>query len=195
VGPKEAVRTARSCPVPRWEPDLRTPLEDPIREGSDVRIAYVHASKYGNGAKVAAEFKEDMATRGAVVDVHHIEEVTPKDLPPADLYLFSSPGRMGKPIRGMRKFLKGVQLPAGTRFALLTTEMAPQPDKKTGHVPTEEEICRFQRVRPIMRELLEDKGLVEIAEDKVYVTDVQGPLEEGWKEKVGAFAARLLDGR
>ncbi|MGE5226530.1 MAG: hypothetical protein ACM3OO_06605 [Planctomycetaceae bacterium] len=156
-----------------------------------MKIEYVHASVHGNGAMVAEEFQQDMTSRGVAVAVHHIHDVKPKELPPADLYLFSSPGRMGKPIRGMRRFLKDVRLPAGTRYAVLTTEMAPQPDKKTGRMPTEEEICRFQRVRPIMRELLQAKGLIEVAEDKVYVTGIEGPLEEGWQEKVEAFAAQL----
>jgi len=156
-----------------------------------VKIRYVHASKYGNGAKVAEEFKEDMATRGVVVEVHHIREVEPKALPSADLYVFSSPGRMGKPIRDMRRFLKDVRLPPGTRYAILTTELGPKPDEKTGRMPTEEEICRFQKVRPIMNELLQGKGLVEVAEDKVYVMDIKGPLEDGWREKVDAFAARI----
>ena len=100
---------------------------------------------------------------------------------------------MGKPIRGMRRFLKDLALPAGTRYGLLTTEMAPQPDKKTGRIPTEEEICRYQRVRPIMHELLQGKGLVAVAEDKVYVTAIKGPLEDGWQRKVETFVARLLD--
>jgi menaquinone-dependent protoporphyrinogen IX oxidase len=156
-----------------------------------VKIEYAHASKYGNGAAVAEEFKERMATRGVTVDVHHMGDLDPKELPTADLYVFSSPGRMGKPIRGMRRFLKDVRLPEGTRYALLTTEMAPQPDKKTGRMPTEEEICRFQKVRPIMHELLQAKGLVEVAEDKVYVTQIKGPLQEGWQRKVEAFADQL----
>jgi hypothetical protein len=33
--------------------------------------------------------------------------------------------RTGKPIGGMRRFLKKVGLPAGTKYAILTTEMAP----------------------------------------------------------------------
>ena len=157
-----------------------------------MKIQYLHASKFGNGVKVAEAFKEDMADRGVTVDVHHIQDVRPKELPPADLYLFSSPGRFGKPIRGMRQFLKDLQLPAGTRCAVLTTEMAPQPDKKTGRMPTEEEIGKYQRVRPIIGALLQANGLVEVAEDKVFVTRLNGPLEEGWREKVDAFVARVL---
>jgi len=140
---------------------------------------------------VAEEFRERMAAKGVTVTVHHIREVTPNEPPAAHLYLFSSPGRMGKPIGGMRRFLKKVRLPAGTEYAILTTELAPQPDKKTGQIPTDDEIAKWQRVRPIMNEILQDKGLVKVAEDKVLVTAIKGPLEEGWQGKVEAFVARI----
>jgi menaquinone-dependent protoporphyrinogen IX oxidase len=156
-----------------------------------MKIEYVHASKFGNGASVAEEFRRQMAAKGVTVGVHHIREARPDRLPTADLYVFSSPGRMGKPIGGMRRFLKKLRLPAGTKYAILTTEMAPQPDKKTGRVPTDEELARWQRVRPIMNELLQGAGLVKVAEDKVLVTGLKGPLEEGWQQKVAAFAARI----
>ena len=58
-------------------------------------------------------------------------------------------------------------------------------------MPTEEEICRFQRVRPIMHERLGARGLVAVDEEKVYVTDIKGPLEDRWRDKVAAFADRL----
>ena len=156
-----------------------------------MKIEYVHASKFGNGAAVAAEFQERMAAKGVTVDVHHIRELKAAELPPADLYVFSSPGRMGKPLGAMRRFLRKVRLPAGTRYAVLTTEMAPSPDKKTGRMPTEEELARWQRVRPIMNEILESKGLVSLATATIHVTGMKGPLEEGWQEKVDAFAARV----
>jgi hypothetical protein len=154
-------------------------------------IEYLHASKFGNGAKVAARFKEQMAANGVQVDVDHIREVRPAEIPSADLYVFSSPGRFGRPIGGMRRFLKKVKLPPGTRYAVLTTEAAPKPDKKTGRMPTEEDLAKYQRVRPIMNELLQSKGLVKVGEDTVYVTRLKGPLEEAWEMKVDAFAAAV----
>ncbi len=162
-------------------------------EGTTKRmtIEYFHASKYGNGAKVAEEFKRMMTAKGVAVNVHHIREARPKQLPPADLYLFSSPGRIGKPIGSMRRFLRKAALPAGTRYAILTTEGAPVPDKKTGRMPTEEERARWQRVRPIMNEILQGKGLVKVAEGCVLVTGMKGPLEDGWEKKVEAFAAQV----
>ncbi len=156
-----------------------------------MKIEYFHASKYGNGVQVAEEFKTQMAARGVTVVVHHIREARPKEMPPADLYLFSSPGRMGRPIGRMRRFLKKVNLPAGTKYAILTTEGAPQPDKKTGRMPTEEELAKWQRVIPIMNEILQEKGLVKVAEGKVLVTGLKGPLEEGWQKKVEAFVSEI----
>jgi hypothetical protein len=156
-----------------------------------MKIEYLHASVFGNGVMVAEEFSKQMAAKGVTVSVHHIRETSPKALPPADLYLFSSPGRFGKPIGSMRRFLKKVQLPAGAKYVILTTEAAPKPDKKTGRMPAEEELARSQRVRPIMNEILQGKGLAEVAEDKVLVTGMKGPLEEGWQHKVNTFADRI----
>ena len=155
-----------------------------------MKIEYLHASKYGNGAMVAEEFSRQMAAKGVTVDVHHIREARPKALPPADLYLFSSPARFGKPIGSVRRFLNKVELPAGTKYAILTTEAAPHPDA-AGHVPSEQEMAEWQHVRPVMNEILQGKGLIEVAEGKVSVTEIKGPLEEGWQHKVAAFAARI----
>ena len=168
--------------------------EKAIGAGFDVgsmKIEYFHASKYGNGATVAEEFKKLMAARGITVNLHHIREVRPRDMAPADLYVFSSPGRIGKPIGSMRRFLSKIALPEGAKYAILTTEAAPQPDKKTGKMPTEEELARTQRVRAIMNELLQAKGAAKVAEERVFVTGLKGPLEEDWQKKVEGFVARI----
>ena len=144
-----------------------------------MKIEYIHASKSGNGAKVAEEFKKEMVAMGATVNVHHIRQVKAKALAVADLYVFSSPGRMGKPIGAMRRFLGNVTLPVGTEYALLSTELGP----------------RRQRTIPIMHEILDGKGLVKIAEDKVFVAGIKGPLEKGWQQKVHAFGVRLVAAR
>lgn len=80
-----------------------------------MNVAYYHASKYGNGAMVAAEFKRIMAAKGIAVDVHHVRDAKPTELPQADLYVFSSPGRMGKPIGSARRFLSKVRLQPETK--------------------------------------------------------------------------------
>jgi multimeric flavodoxin WrbA len=155
-----------------------------------MKFEYYHASKYGNGAKVAEEFKKQMVAKGITVNVHHVRDSKPKEVPTADVYIFSSPGRFGKPIGNMRHFLKKAILLADAKYAVLTTEPAPKPDKK-GRIPTDEERCKWQRVIPIMNEMLQKKGLVKVAEGKIYVTGLKGPLEEGWQNKVAALASQI----
>jgi multimeric flavodoxin WrbA len=157
-----------------------------------MKIEYFHASVYGNGAMVAEEFKKKMAEKGITVNVHHINDTKPKEIPNADMYIFSSPGRFGKPIKDMRRFLNDLILPTGTKYAILTTEPAPQPNKKTGKMPTEEEIGAYQHVIPIMNELLKEKGLAKVTEIKVFVLGLKGPLEVGWQKKVEVFATAIL---
>jgi len=155
-----------------------------------MKIEYYHASKYGNGAMVAGEFKRQMAARGVTVNVHHVRDARPKEVPPADLYVFSSPGRFGKPIGDMRRFLKKANLPPGAKYAVIVTELCPNPDS-IKRMPTEEESGKCQRVLPIMNQALQAKGLVKVAEGKVFVTGIKGPLEESWQKEVEAFASQI----
>jgi len=156
-----------------------------------MKIEYLHASKYGNGARVAEEFQKQMAARGVTVNVHHVKDVKPKEIQPADLYLFSSPGRFGKPIGDMRGFLKKINLPSGTKYAVLVTELAPEPDKSIRIPNTEEELGKCQRVVPVINEMLQEKGLVKVAEGKIFVIGMKGPLEPNWQKEVEAFASRI----
>ncbi len=159
-----------------------------------MRIEYFHASKFGNGAMVAEEFKKLMAAKGMTVNVHHVRDARPKEIAPADLYVFSSPGRFGKPIGSMRRFIKKAQLPQGAMYAILTTEAPPSPDKKTGKTPTDEEFAKYERVRPIMNELLQAKGMTKVAEGNVLVNPntLKGPLQEGWQVRVETFVAQIM---
>ena len=156
-----------------------------------MKIEYFHASKHGNGAKVAEEFQRQMAAKGVTVNVHHVKSIKPKEIPPADLYVFSSPGRFGKPIGDMRGFLKKADLPSGTKYAVLVTELAPDPEKAIRMPATEEELGKCQRVIPVIDEMLQKKSLVKVAEGKIFVTGIKGPLEPNWQKEVETFASRI----
>jgi len=156
-----------------------------------MKIEYFHASKHGNGAKVAEEFQRQMAAKGVAVNVHHVKNIKPKEMPPADLYVFSSPGRFGKPIGDMRGFLKKANLPSGTKYAVLVTELAPDPEKAIRIPATEEELGKCQRVIPVINEMLQKKGLIKAAEGKIFVTAIKGPLEPNWQKEVETFVSRI----
>jgi len=156
-----------------------------------MKIEYYHASKYGNGARIAEEFKRQMAAKGVTVDVHHVRDTKREQIPPADLYLFSSPGRFGKPIGDMERFLKKINLPPGTKYALVVTELCPKPDSSVERIPAEENTGKCQRVIPIMNKILREKSLVKVAEGKIFVTGIKGPLEDGWEKIVEAFIFQI----
>lgn len=157
-----------------------------------MKIELYHASKFGNGAKVAAEFQKVMEIKGHHVDVHHVKDSRPRELSQADLYVFVSPTRLGKPIGGMRRFLKKVVLPAGTKYALIATHGAPEPDKKTGKMPTPEQIEKYSRTIPIMDEILGPKGIVKVADVKIFVIGLKGPLQEGWQKELETFTDQII---
>ena len=160
-----------------------------------MRIELFHASKYGNGEKVAEEFKRMMMTKGNEVNIHHIKEVSPKDLPPADLYVFGSPTHFGKAVGGMMRFLKKLSLQSGTKYAVFATFSAATPDKKTGKTPSEEELEKLRFTIPMIDEELRAKGMVKVAEMKAFVRPdaMKGPLEEGWQNRVEAFVNQILE--
>jgi len=155
-----------------------------------LNIEYFHASKYGNGAKIAEEFKRQMESKGVTVNVHHVKKSKPQEIPQSDLYIFSSPGRFGKPIGDMQHFLKKVKLQPGTKYAILATELCPNPEG-VKRIPTEEEIGKCQHILPIMNQLLQEKGLGKVAETKIFVTGLKGPLEKEWQKEVEAFASQI----
>ncbi len=160
-----------------------------------MKIEVYHASKYGNGEKVAEEFKRLMTAKGNEVNIHHIKEVSSRGLPPADLYVFGSPTHFGKAVGGMVRFLKKLSLPSGTRYAVFATFSAATPDKKTGKMPSEEELEKLRLTIPMMDEELKAKGMVKVAEMKFFVRPdtMKGPLEEGWEKRVQEFVDQISE--
>jgi flavodoxin len=166
----------------------------PHNKGDRTKVEIFHASKYGNGKRVAEEIQRTMVGRGHQVDVHHIREARPKELPRADLYIIGTPARIGRPIGQMRRFTKRVRLPAGTKYALFATHGAPRPDKKTGQMPTVEEQERWYTSIAVLTEILAPQELVKVADMRVLVKDIQGPLEEGWETKGKSFVDMIETG-
>ena len=158
-----------------------------------MKIEVYFESKYGNGKKVVEKLAEDLIAKGHAVGVHHISDVRPKEIPAADLYLFSSPTRIGKPVGSMRRFAKKVKVPTqGAKYALIATHGIAKPNKKTGLMPSPAELEKYRRTIPLMEEILNRKGMVKVADLQVYVLDLKGPLEEDWEGKVRAFAELVL---
>ena len=79
------------------------------------------------------------------------------------------------------------KLQAGSRYAVIATELCPKPENAI-RLPAEEELGKCQRVIPIMNQILQEKSMVKVAQGRIFVTGLKGPLEENWQKKVEAFA-------
>jgi hypothetical protein len=159
-----------------------------------MKVEIFHASKFGNGEKVVAYLQGLLVAKGHQANYRHVRDARPKEIPLADLYVFCAPTRLGKPIGKMRRFLKKARLPEGARYALIATHGEPTPNKKTGRMPTPEEIAKYQQNLPAMEGILREKGAAKVAEVKVYVKGdtLKGPLADGWEKIVEEFASGLL---
>ena len=162
--------------------------------GDRVRIVLYHASKFGNGERVAEELRRVMEAKGHHVAVHHIDKVRPKEAQPADLYIIGSPTRFGGPIGSMQKFVKKASLAPGSKYAIFATHTDGAPNKKTGKLPTQEELDRERRTIPELDQLLKEKGLVKITDEVFQVAGdtMKGTLREGWEIKVDKFTDAIL---
>ncbi len=157
-----------------------------------MKVAIYFDTKFGSNQKVAAHLSGALIAKGHQTEVHQISEVRPKELATADLYVFSSPTRLGKPKGSMKRFLKKARLAPNAKYALIATHGEPQPNKKTGQLPTAEELDKWQGTLRIMNELLAGKG-TKVAEMKLYVKGdtMKGGLLEGWEKKVEEFADQI----
>lgn len=85
--------------------------------------------------RMTEKFKRIMSGKSITINAHIVRDFGSKEMLPADLYVFGCPGHIGKSICSMRRFLKNVQLRAGTPYAILTVEEVPQPNKRPERCP------------------------------------------------------------
>ena len=141
-----------------------------------MKVFIAYESKYGNGKKVVDQLQNALKGKGHEVQVGSVREVKPNSVPRADLYIFHSPTHMGSPVGKVKKFLKKMEIPQkDAKYALMATHM--DPDAKT--------LAK-------MDVFVQSKGMTKSSEGlKVMVKGMKGPLEEGWEQKVEAFASEL----
>ena len=141
-----------------------------------MNICITYFSKFGNGSICVEYLGKKLREAGHRVTVNSLIDVKPDALPKADLYIFSSPTRVGKAAGKMLKFLKRFQ-PTNPDARYVAMGTCADPAAKT---------------LDMISEVLDAKGLKK-AMDGVLVTVVslKGPLEESYQERLNAFAAAL----
>lgn len=142
-----------------------------------MKVCIAYESKYGNGKKCVEHLQSVVSKKGHDVETFSIHEIKVNSLPQADFYVFSAPTHIGGLPRKMKKFLSNLEIKQeGVKYALMATHMT----SKT-------------RVLQIMEGLLQSKNISKVSDGlKIKVTGMKGPLENGYEEKLDAFAKDIF---
>jgi flavodoxin len=139
-------------------------------------ICIIYHSVFGNGTQCVNELSKILAEDNHSLQTYSIKEIKPREVPPAELYIFSAPTRIGNPIGKMKRFLKSMSVPSeGKQYALIST----------GGDDSREPLDK-------MAAILDKKGLTRLNEGlRIKVQGLKGPLEDEYKEKLQSFAEGL----
>lgn len=142
-----------------------------------MKINIIYESQFGNGKKVVEELAVILEENGQDVDLFPVAQTKPDELPPADLYIFSSPTRKFMLPRNMGRFIKEFVPPSeNTKYALMTTYMDPR-------------TIALRKMEALMKE----KEMIKVADDfKIRVLGLKGPLEDGYSDRLKKFADELI---
>jgi len=149
------------------------------------RISICYLTKYGNNRTAMQYLKERLGKHGHEVRLFSINDTKPDDVPPSDLYVFSTPVHVGKPPRKMRSFIKRFKCQAGgSRYALIVTHASELSGEKWS--PT--------RTVGMMHEMLKDKGMLPLTQELlIRVKDIKGPLEDDYQKKIDALSGTIVN--
>jgi flavodoxin len=142
-----------------------------------MKINIFYSSWFGNGKKVVEELAKILIEKNQDVKLFSIMEKSADVFPEADLYIFSTPTRKFTLPANVKDFISSFVPPkTQTRYALMTTYMDPR-------------TIGLKK----METILDSKGMLKAAGDfKVKALGIKGPIEEGYGEKLAAFADEIV---
>lgn len=145
------------------------------------RVSIVYLTKYGNNRMCMEYLGERLQGLGHEVIIHSIDETKPDNVPRADLYVFSTPVRMGKLPGKMKRFAKRFSSRGG-RYALVVTHAS---DENAGK-------WNPDRTVAAMSELLREGGMGPTMDElRVRMKDMKGPPEDNYRGKLDSLAERI----
>jgi flavodoxin len=146
-----------------------------------MKVCIAYDSKYGNGKKCVEHLSKVIRAKGHDAELLSIREVSPKALPEANVYVFSTPTHVGTAPFKMKGFLKHLDLKQKkAKYSLMTTTMDPKGAKTLNK----------------MTELIQPYGLIKINDGlMIKVKGMKGPLEEGYEKQIERFANTILSSK
>jgi flavorubredoxin len=142
-----------------------------------MKVQIFYESKFGNGKKCVEYLGNVITEKGHEVNTCSIRDIKPNSISQSDLYIFSSPTRMGNVHGKVKKFLKKMEIPGeGRKYALMATYADPETKALT-----------------TMEDLVKAKGMTKVTDGiKIKVNGMKGPLEDSYEEKLDEFALKMF---
>ena len=143
----------------------------------NMKINIIYESQFGNGKKLVDDLAEILRSKNQDVKIFPVKNITPDEVPVADLYIFSSPTRKFTLPPEMSNFLENFKPPSKhVQYALLTTYLDP----------------RTIALKKITAKL-DQKEMKKAADDfKVRVAGLKGPVKEDYMCRLKIFAEELI---
>jgi flavorubredoxin len=142
-----------------------------------MKVQILYESKFGNGKKCVDYLQNVITEKGHEVKTNSFRDFKPNSIPQSELYIFSSPTRMGNVHGRVKKFLKKMDIPKGAeKYALMATYV----DPKTKTLNT-------------MEEIVKTKGMKKVTDGiKIKVNGMKGPLDDGYEEQLEEFVLKIF---
>lgn len=139
-----------------------------------MRVNIIYDSKYGNCRKISEYLENTFENNN--VKTFFVKDTDPDYIRSADLYIFSTPTKMGKATKKMRKFVKNLKVDGqSVKYGLITTYSK----KKT------DSLAEIER-------MLKKKGFEKATKNlKFKIKGKKGPLEEDFEKELDKFLEKL----
>ena len=141
-----------------------------------MKYVIVYWSRYGNGEKIVNYIAKKLNGKKADTKILKTNELDPKAMPDADLYVFSAPTEAFSIQRDMKTFMKNLEGMQDKKYAIINT-----------HAMKKSALSKMEKI-------LYKKKMIKIADIDFKIGDgvkEGNGLPQGWQEKVDEFIAKL----
>ncbi len=137
----------------------------------------VYWSRYGHGEKLVEHLSKKLEENDIETKSYKPGDLDPKDMPEADIYVFSSPTEAFRIKRDMRKFMKQIKDMENKNYGVINTHGMKRNWLKN------------------MEKILNKKGMVKIAEADFKIgkegAEEGRALPEDWQDRLDAFVEEM----
>lgn len=137
----------------------------------------VYWSRYGNGKKIVETLETKLKNKKFKTQIFTTDEADPKNMPNADLYVFSAPAEAFNVQKNMRSFMKKLEGMDNKKYAIINTHCMQK--KNWLHK---------------MDKLLSKKSMVKVADVDFHIgknAKTGDDISEGWEDKLNEFVKKI----